>query len=191
MSQGMQDTEPPPGVYVLGMHRSGTSLVAGVLDRMGLDAGPRESMLSPDQFNSDGYWEQRPVVEWHDSVLARLRGWASAPPEPPDAQAVARLASELGGEATAMLGRLYRSTWLMKDPRQCLFLNLWSSLRGTSELAVVVSRDPAEVIRSLQRRNAYPHALAAALWERHSRDLLMGLEGRPCLFVRYEQLNAE
>ncbi|MDP9074290.1 MAG: hypothetical protein M3N98_08975, partial [Actinomycetota bacterium] len=176
-----------PGVYVLGMHRSGTSVAAGLLDRLGLDPGPRASMLSPDEFNSDGYWEQRPIVEWHDSILARLGGFASAPPPAP----IELVAPELAADATAMVDRLYRSTWFMKDPRQCLLLGLWSQLRGSSELAVVVSRDPTQVIRSLQRRNAYSPALAAALWERYSADLLAGLAGRPCLFLRYEQLTAQ
>ncbi len=183
--------ERAAGVYVLGMHRSGTSLIAGLLDRLGIDGGPRTSMLSPDPFNSDGYWEQRPIVEWHDSVLTGLRGWASAPPEPPDGQTLASVAAERTDELAAVLSGLYHAPWFLKDPRQCLLLGLWSRLRGNSELAVVVSRTPGDVIRSLQRRNSYPYPLAAALWERYTRDLLIGLDGRPCLFVRYEQVTAQ
>lgn len=181
----------PPGLFVLGMHRSGTSLVAALVDRLGVDGGPRASMLAPDEFNRDGYWEQRPIVEWHDSVLTRLGGWASAPPPPPDDSTLALVAGEVGDDLATILSRLFPGPWFIKDPRQCLLLGVWSHLRGNAELAIVVSRDPLEVVRSLQRRNSYPYALAVALWERHTRDLLIGLDGRPCLFLRYEQVTTE
>lgn len=173
------------------MHRSGTSLVAGLLDRLGLDGGPRGSMVAADEFNSDGYWEQRPIVEWHNGLLARLKGWPSAPPEAPDGHTWDALAGEVGGQLTTSLASLYQTPWFVKDPRQCLVLGLWSKVRGAGELAVVVSRSPRQVIWSLQRRNGYSARLAAALWERYNHDLLLGLRGRPCLFVRYEEVTAE
>ena len=176
-----------PGVFVLGMHRSGTSVVAGVLDRLGLEGGPRASMLSADEFNSDGYWEQRPVVEWHDRVMAHLRSWASAP-APADPAAVRALASRVGGDAEDLLAQLYTDGWFLKDPRQCLLMPLWEEVRGHQDLPIVVFRHPAGVLRSLSRRNVYSPQLAAALWERYSRDALLGVSGRRCVVLRYEDL---
>lgn len=182
----------PPGVFVLGMHRSGTSVVTGMLDRLGLDGGSRRTMLSPDEFNSDGYWEQRPVVEWHDRVLGELGGWASAPPLPANTtNGAGGLAASFGAGAERLLDDLYRGPWFLKDPRQCLLLGLWDAVRGQQDYAVVVFRDPAGVVSSLRRRNGYSPALAAALWERYCHDLLNGLRGRRCLVVRYEDLLAE
>ncbi|HEX9991672.1 MAG TPA: hypothetical protein VGB14_01965 [Acidimicrobiales bacterium] len=173
------------------MHRSGTSVVAGVVDRLGLDGGPRSTMLAADRFNSDGYWEQRPVVEWHDRVLASLGGWASAPPPPPGPERARQLAAALDGEANALIDLLYERHWFMKDPRQCLLLWLWSALRGERDLAVAVFRDPAGVVRSLGRRNAYSNALGYALWERYCHDLLRSLDGRPCVVLDYADLTAD
>lgn len=188
---GAPPAGPPPGAYVLGMHRSGTSVVAGVVDRLGLDGGPRASMLAADRFNSDGYWEQRPVVEWHDRVLASLGGWASAPPPHPEPARAAELAAALDGEANGLIELLYDRHWFMKDPRQCLLLWLWVALRGDRDLAVAVFRDPAGVVRSLGRRNAYPSSLGYALWERYCHDLLRSLDGRPCVIVDYADLTRE
>lgn len=179
------------GVYVLGMHRSGTSVVAGIVERLGLDGGPRRSMLSADEFNSDGYWEQRPIVEFHDRMLNLLGGWASAPPAEVDLDRARTLAAQARPRLEAVLGELYRAPWFVKDPRHCLLLDLWTELRGTSQLAVVVSRDPEHVARSLDRRNTYSPELAAALWESYTRQLLRSLGGRPAVVVHYEELTSD
>lgn len=180
----------PPGTFVLGMHRSGTSVVAGILDRLGLDGGSRETMFDADRFNADGYWEQRPLVEMHDRMLRRLGGWASAPPARSCHTMPERLADVAPAEIHGLLSR-FDAPWFVKDPRHCLLLPVWTSVLGSDDLAIAVVREPEGVIRSLRHRNGYGWALAAGLWERYTRDLLVGLAGRPCLVVRYERLLAE
>ena len=178
----------PPGAFVLGMHRSGTSVVAGVLDRLGLDGGDRTTMFDADEFNTDGYWEQRPVVALHDAMLRRLGGYPSAPPAQACGGVPAELVPGAPQEIIGLVDRLYRRPWFVKDPRQCLLLPVWRAALGDDDLAIVVSRDPRDVVRSLQHRNGYSAELAAGLWERYMLDLLAGLAGRPCLVVRYERL---
>lgn len=177
----------PSGVFVLGMHRSGTSAIASLLDGLGLDGGLPQLMLGADEFNPDGYWEQRPLVEMHDRLLRQLGGFASAPPEvltatdwPP---AVQRSIDDI-------LGRFDRP-WFLKDPRQCLLMPAWTNAVGSDDLAVVVIRNPRMVVRSLKDRNGYSSALAVALWESYLRQLLGSLAGRPCHVVHYERLLAD
>ena len=148
-------------------------------------------MLSADKFNSDGYWEQRPLVEWHDRVLAEMRGWASAPPPAPDAATAATLIDRFGGGPESLIGSLFSQQWFLKDPRQCLLLWLWDAVRGDRDLAVVVFRSGEEVARSLANRNNYSPALGLALWERYCHDLLVSLEGRPCMVLRYGDLTED
>lgn len=167
------------------MHRSGTSVVAGVLDRLGLDPGDRSLMLRADEFNSDGYWERRDVVEWHDRALRRVNAWASAPPDVsvgPDERTLP-LAADIPGLVGA-----YTTSWMIKDPRQCLFLPLWHLARGDRDLHVIVVRDPAEVERSLSRRNGYSPDLSHALWERYMFDALRCSRNRPTLVIDYRTL---
>jgi len=55
-------------VVVLGMHRSGTSAVAGCLERLGICMGRR---LAPgDEWNPGGYFEDRDLVELNDRLLS-------------------------------------------------------------------------------------------------------------------------
>ena len=180
-----QATIALPGAYVLGMHRSGTSLLAGVLDRLGLDAGRQDLMFKADEFNSDGYWERIDVVEWHDQALRLQGGWASAP-APPMAFSDNRLEG-LSGDVPALLAP-YKRPWMLKDPRQCLFLPLWHDARGSTDLHVVSVRHPHEIQRSLNRRNGYSPELGIALWERYMFDLLRASRGRRALLVSYESL---
>jgi hypothetical protein len=177
-----------PGVFVLGMHRSGTSVMAGVLDRLGLDGGPRESMFAADEFNSDGYWEQRPLVEMHDRMLLRLGGFASAPPVRRTDVDLCLSMPDGPTLIQSLVDSLFEGSWFVKDPRHCLLLPLWRAALGDDDLAVVVLRSPDDVVRSLQRRNGYSATLALGLWERYTLDLLAGLRGRPCTVVRYEDL---
>jgi hypothetical protein len=180
-----------PGVYVLGMHRSGTSVLAGVVEKLGLTGGARSSMIAADQFNSDGYWEQRSLVEWHDWVLGLCGGWASAPAPECDLAKTAAVIEDVRGSGERLVRSLYDGPWFMKDPRQCLAMPIWSAILGTDDLSVAVFRDPTDVARSLDRRNTYSTDLSLALWERYCHSLLRGLEGRPCVVVPYEGLTTE
>src|SRR5262245_11912180 len=173
------------GVYVLGMHRSGTSLLAGVIDALGLNGGPRDTMLTADEFNSDGYWEQRPIVEFHNEVLLRLGGFASAPPA--DTTLEPGLAREVGTQIEGILADFQRP-WFIKDPRQALLLDAWDAAVGEGAFAVIAIRRPQDVIRSLRHRNGYSTALAGGLWEHYTQALLRSAQGRRCYVVQYDDL---
>ena len=61
-----------PIVFVLGMHRSGTSLCSHILSALGVDMadkipGPGNPAPTPD--NPRGHWERWEIVEFHDRIL--------------------------------------------------------------------------------------------------------------------------
>jgi hypothetical protein len=177
-----------PGVLVLGMHRSGTSVLAGVMDALGFDGGPATSMRPADRFNCDGYREQLPIIELHERVLRELHGWASAPPPVPSRRDVGKVVDLYAAGISQRVTQLYRGPWFMKDPRQCLLLPLWQEVRDETDIRIAVFRKPDAVVASLTRRNGYPTALSVALWERYCNELLRGLEGAPAIVVPYEAL---
>src|SRR5690242_7355330 len=68
-------------VCILGMHRSGTSMITRLLNLCGLYLG-REEVLNPPhlQDNPDGYWEHALFVSLNDEILASFGGsWDAAP----------------------------------------------------------------------------------------------------------------
>ena len=64
----MQLTIMPDVIVVLGMHRSGTSAVAGTLTKLG-GAAPKH-LLTADSGNPRGYFESVAFMEFHDELLA-------------------------------------------------------------------------------------------------------------------------
>ena len=65
-------------MLVLGMHRSGTSLLARLLQQCGIDIGSR--LLGGSVGNEHGHWEDAFAVEMHERLLASMgRRWDEVP----------------------------------------------------------------------------------------------------------------
>ena len=111
-------------VIVLGMHRSGTSLLAGICNFLGADLGAE--LIPAAEDNPRGFWENREVVEFHDEVLKKLnRNWDSVLPVPKDWWQSADFVAE-ENRLSGLLDRLFSTDeiWAVKDPRLCLLLPL-------------------------------------------------------------------
>ncbi len=172
------------GLYVVGMHRSGTSALAGLLSSLlQLPAG----RLAVDS-NPTGQWERpelRPALElvlaWNNTT------WASPPPETATLACPAPLASY----ATRVFERHCVDPFLWKDPRLCLTIDRWLALPQPEPRIVVLHRRPDEVADSLQRRNGWPTERGLALWERTTRNAVVRLGGREVFVVDHAELLAE
>ncbi|MBA7514663.1 hypothetical protein ES705_06696 [subsurface metagenome] len=57
-------------ILVLGMHRTGTSAMAGVLKILGIDFGT--DLMGGNKENIKGYFEQNKIVEINDKILHEL-----------------------------------------------------------------------------------------------------------------------
>ena len=60
-------TKESTGIIVVGMHRSGTSLVSCLLHEFGFAFGGPH--LEPQPDNPRGFWEHREIVRIHDDFL--------------------------------------------------------------------------------------------------------------------------
>jgi hypothetical protein len=160
-------------VCVTGMHRSGTSFVAGALRFLGVSLGNPERMLRPGADNPKGYFEVSSIVELDDELLAHLGGAWDQPPvldpgwelDPGLGPFRARGAAILDDSFGTAPQRPAVIAW--KDPRLSLLLPFWRQVTPIATTIVVV-RDPVEVAASLGARG-YPvgAAQAASLWLRY------------------------
>jgi hypothetical protein len=66
-SQPSSDPNPPQTLILTGMHRSGTSLMASLVQAMGIHVGDR--LLAGDSFNAPGYFEDEDFLEFQRRVL--------------------------------------------------------------------------------------------------------------------------
>lgn len=139
---------------VLGMHRSGTSLVAGVLHELGWHVGPAEDLMPPKPDNPRGFYEHLPAVRINDRLLHRAGGSWRAPPALPPGWERSRSLDDLRDEARDVVANLFaggHTRVLMKDPRLSLTLPFWQTVVPIPRV-VMVLREPGPVVRSLISR---------------------------------------
>lgn len=158
---------------VLGMHRSGTSSVAGTLALLG--ATPPRTLMRPADDNPRGFWESEVLMTVDDAILAacgsRWDDW-----RPISTEALAHLAQgELATRARVALESEFgdADAIVLKDPRICRFYSLWRGwlLAGGYRPRVVMPvRSPVEVAASLQTRNGFARNQGLRLWLRHVLD---------------------
>lgn len=168
-------------LLVLGMHRSGTSALAGALVADGWEV-PGNS-LPPTDDNPEGYFESREVIQINNALLAEFgQNWSSTRPLPHDWAQAPRV-NLLREQARVFLeGTLHSTKLVIKDPRLCRTFPFWQDVLrdlGFRIEAVIVIRDPHAVSASLARRMLDARfrpagipsiSLGCRLWVRHVLD---------------------
>jgi hypothetical protein len=145
-------------IVVLGMHRSGTSCIAGMIAASGL-ASAGDAIRNWD--NARGHFEMKAAVRLDDAVLAHSDAHWLAPPRE------LRWTDDHAAERDRLLGD---RTALIKDPRALLTLPFWRA-SAVPFHAVGVVRHPLAVARSLEAWRELPLAEGLALWIAHNRAL--------------------
>ena len=142
-------------VVIAGMHRSGTSLLALMLQSLGLELG--HDLLPADQHNPDGYGEDQPVVNLQRQALQRsCQGQSGWPDwgwqERPESEQISPADAQWRLQAKHYLTHRNETNtaWGWKDPRSTLFLEEWLELEPGLKL-IAVYRDPWEIVDALQR----------------------------------------
>jgi SUMO ligase MMS21 Smc5/6 complex component len=181
----------PRGILVLGMHRSGTSALTRVLNLLGC-ALP-DDLIGPGDGNAGGHWESVAAVSLNDTILASAgSSWDDWGPLNPDWRDSA-LKSDISikiqeiVKAHVAIGPLF----VLKDPRLCRLADLWfdgMDAAAVEPLAVLMLRNPAEVIESLESRDLMAPRYGQLLWLRHVLDAEYFSRGRKRVFCRYDQL---
>ena len=175
-------------LLVLGMHRSGTSALARMLSLLGCHTGTADEVLEPNEFNPEGYWERRDVVEADDWLLRATGASWDRPLMFEPAGLPDDVRETFRTRAAAIVGEMdARRPWFIKDPRLCLLLPEWLPLLA-GPVCIHIHRHPLEVAASLQRRDDLPIPVGLALWELHVRRSLEASTGLPRLFVSHREL---
>jgi Flp pilus assembly protein TadD len=168
-------------VVVLGMHRSGTSCLAGMLAAGGV-ATAGHAVRNWD--NARGHHEMLDVVRLDEAVLAHSGGhWLSPPRE-------VRWTDEHAAARDRILGaRIDGRPALLKDPRMLLVLPFWRASAVPFHVIGIV-RHPLAVARSLESWRETPLAEGVALWAAHDRVLADDHARRGYPLVDFEQPRA-
>ena len=158
---------------ILGMHRSGTSSVAGALTLLG--AAAPKTLMAAAADNPKGFFESRLVGELNDSILhaagSSWDDWRRFEPDALQPEAVTAFREQIRTTLQHEFG--YDALVVLKDPRLCRIYPIWETVlaeEGYQAEFVLPIRSPLEVARSLNRRNGMPIATGLLLWLRHVLD---------------------
>ena len=151
-------------LVVLGMHRSGTSVLISCLGRAGVYLGA--VLDQPYPLHGQGVHEPPALALMHEDLLACHGGSWKTPPEVGEWPLLHRAVRDLFIES-----RRDRSLWGFKDPRLLLCLEGWRQALPSLE-PVGIFRHPAAVARSLLERDGMGLDKGVALWSHYNQRLL-------------------
>ena len=148
-------------VFVLGMHRSGTSALAGTLHQLGIQFESDVDRLTSGRDNPNGFFERTSIGHFNDLLLS-TQGWAW------HTASLATLDIDKTlthiDQARHIIDELSTDNPIgLKDPRSCLLMPFWRRALLDRFEAIVITRDPAEVAWSLHVSDGLPVTVGLAL----------------------------
>lgn len=181
-------TKTVPGVIVLGMHRSGTSMLTGLLSEIFSLKTPGKQVTATiyKSQNPKGFFENKDVARQNDVWLkAQDMRWDNL-----GMVTGINNSSEVSGGFDAFrsksIGKYGKAAlseynnnenwpWVLKDPRLCLTFTKWLPfLEGASPPILFTYRNPLDAARSLfeRKRNSVPLLDGLKLWIWYNRESL-------------------
>lgn len=175
-------------VFVLGMHRSGTSAITGALQKIGV-ALPQE-LMPPQADNPKGYFEGVRVMQLNDQFLADLHSnWD-------DTRFAVSISEHLINKHVDQVKAFieeefsYTKIFAIKDPRLCITFPLWEKALldlGIDVKILLPHRNPFEVAHSLKSRNNFSTEKSLLLWVKHFLQAEKYSRTYPRCFLGFDQ----
>ena len=156
-------------ILIFGPGRSGTSLVARLISKLGADLG--ENLIGGNKSNPDGYFEDREIIALHKELLTLFAppdSYGATLPLPVnwlDHEAVAGIEARIRSCAEKKL--IDNNQIAIKDPRVCMLVPLWQRIAnniGAELKCVVCIRHPAAMASSQEKATTIPIAVGEAMW---------------------------
>ncbi|MDD4913526.1 MAG: sulfotransferase [Methylococcales bacterium] len=185
----------PTLIVVLGMHRSGTSVVTRSLQILGVELG-NHLMPGHESGNIKGYWEDLDINALNIEMQQAIGGdW--------------HYLSAMGRADLQLLveqGFLKRAVQLLrgktaghrlfgiKDPRFARLMPFWQRVFKRLKYRVhyvFAIRNPLSVVRSLAVRDGFDRQKCYLLWLAHTLEILAHTRNRPVALVEYDNLLAD
>lgn len=179
------------GILVLGMHRSGTSVVTRILNLLGA-ALPR-TLHPAGPGNETGHWEPDRLIGLHDRMLREAGGrWDDWRAFDPTVLGPVRL-DYFRGEIARLLEEEYGQAplFVLKDPRICRFVPLYEEIFAAACITprfIQIVRNPLAVAASLGARDGMGEGFVELMWLRHVLEAEAATRGKTRAFVSYDTL---
>ena len=168
------------------MHRSGTSMIARMLNICGLELGPAGRLLKADKANPLGHFEHRGFLDIDRKLLKHFHAtWHDPPDLPARWEEDPSLAPLLRQARALAAGFPENRSWGWKEPRASLFLPFWRQAIPNMDFLICL-RNPLEVAKSLHKRNSLGIEHGAWLWYLYTLSSLRDTQQSPRLFSFFD-----
>jgi len=163
-------------IIILGMHRSGTSCLAGSLQQQGISLG---EVSRSNEYNTKGNRENQEIVSLNEDILTTSGGdWK----KPPTMIRWEKAHEEKRDQIIKSLQQQNTPYWGFKDPRTLLTFKFWKQGLPSDFKIIGTFRHPLDVVNSLAKRPAplhIPIQQGFSLWEYYNKIFLkLALEYR-------------
>lgn len=136
-------------MIVLGMHRSGTSLLANWAHELGIHMG--DQLLEEDFANRNGHYEDLDFLDLHKKLLSENGVVKSGLTYKINLKLLNENSSSLINDLVKKKS-INQTQWGWKDPRTCLFLKTYEKIIQEG-FFIVIFRPRDEVVNSLIKRD--------------------------------------
>ncbi|MCP4268494.1 MAG: hypothetical protein GY777_23435 [Candidatus Brocadiaceae bacterium] len=170
--------------FVTGMHRSGTSVITGLLELCGFSLGQSKKVYREKKSdNQKGHFENSYVVLANEYILKNSGGSWCKPPKPEYITEVGRMRKKIFSDFPKNFDGN-----IAKDPRMCLTIGLWKQYCPIVENIIFCLRNPISVAKSLQQRNSIPTDYGMNLWYMYVSRFFQDIGKTPIVIVDYDNL---
>jgi len=181
-------------LFVLGMHRSGTSALTGMLVKAGF--APPLDLMPPSPKNPKGYWESLEIAKINDEFLALLNSHWSSSITLPHGWIYGDPARQWRSDLLRTIANMYEANKvpIIKDPRFAILakgLTPWIQSGLMKYFFLVPIRHPIEVAYSLRKSNGLTISKSIRLWLKSLCEIEQATHGCHRLFINYEDLLAD
>lgn len=188
------DTKKRNGFIVLGMHRSGTSMLSGLLvNGLGYNVGG--PLIGSAFDNEKGFFELISVVLQNDEFMNQQHVWWSTNVlNYKDNIALQdnenhKIKFKYGKQALNFFNDPNNVPYIQKDPRMCITLKTWLPLLDNEPAIVFTYRHPIEVAHSLMKREqgmTLEHSIR--LWIIYNMRAIQNMKGLCIIYSSNEDI---
>ncbi len=175
---------------ILGMHRSGTSLLAKIINDLGVSFSENLNDFGNDYVN--GYFEDNFFIDQNKKIISRVNddvdyGFLS------DIKSLSEGLNynDLYEKLILNIKNNYKNDiiWGFKDPRTSLTYRIWESLLGSDYniQQIYIYRNPIDVAKSIMNRDGYPISFGLLLWYYYNLSIIEVIND-DCIIISYEDL---
>ena len=179
-------------ILIYGMHRSGTSTLAGLLKILGIDLG--KELLDAKKENPKGFFENKKIYQLNEEILNTIElSWHQLNLYQSECSYIP---VKFKPKFKSIIRQEFCSgeIFAIKDPRLALLGSFYETCLNELNFNInrlYIDRDNLEVARSINKRNNFKLSYGYALSLAYKRKIEDTINGKSCYNLKFDKLLSE